>query len=196
MQRRGWWFPSPQEESAVWPSGRRSRGQGSRGERFCEPSLSSASSRWSLLRIRRNKKTPMLVFWVQHSESIFCSRRMANIVLKDLHTQSTVHCTVQPGLTKGKRDLMGTPITRTGRNAPGQKQAQMHLTGPSITVFKVRPFGRSGSAGSQTGGGAKRHQAGKKVGELVSRRLVSHSTHGSQLQSQVNACSPRVLEMY
>ena len=115
MQRRGWSFPSPQEESAVWPSGRRSRGQGSRGERFCEPSLSSASSRWSLLRIRRNKITPMLVFWVQHSESIFCSRRMANIVLKDLHTQKTVHCTVQPGLTKGKRNLMGTPHHRNRR---------------------------------------------------------------------------------
>ena len=108
MQRRGWWFPSPQEESAVWPSGRRGRGQGSRGERFCEPSLSSASSRWSLLRIRRNKITPMLVFWVQHSESIFCSQRLPNIVPhpKDLHTQSTVHCTAQPGLTKGNRDLM------------------------------------------------------------------------------------------
>ena len=69
MQRRGWWFPSPQEESAVWPSNRRGRDQGSRGERFCEPSLSSASSRWSLLRIRRNKITPMLVFWVGKKES-------------------------------------------------------------------------------------------------------------------------------
>ena len=83
---------------------------------------------------------------------------------------------------------METPITGTGGNAPCQKQAQMHLTGPSITVFKVRPFGRSGSAGSQTGSEGQRgseavgtaQQAGKKVGELRSRRLVSHSTHGSR----------------
>ena len=164
MQRRGWWFPSPQEESAVWPSNRRGRDQGSRGERFCEPSLSSASSRWSLLRIRRNKKTPMLVFWVQHSESIFCSRRMANIVLKDLHTQSTVHCTVQPGLTKGKGILWETP---SHEQAETRLVKSRHICTSQVRVsqyLKSDPLAGAGQLGHKQAEGQRGTRQVRKWG--------------------------------